>query len=117
MGVQILSYDLLKKFDSEKKLDKILGVVKKGDVVLLEGRLTPNEETNLMTHALKNISGKFPGIEIAFLESSTSTLLEKIKNNVLKVLIGNRIGLTVVGPSKVIKEIKMNPDKLEILFK
>lgn len=118
MGVQVLAYELLKNFNSETKIKKILDVVKKGDIVLLEGRLTNEEETELMTHALKNISGKFPGIEIAFLESSNSTsLVEKIKTNVLKVLAGNRIGLTVVGPSKVIKEIKMNPDKLEILFK
>lgn len=117
-GVQVLAYELLKNLDSTSKLKKILEVVKKGDIVLLEGRLTSEEETDLMAHALKNISGKFPGIEIAFLESSTSkSLLDKIKINVLKVLAGNRIGLTVVGPSKIIKEIKMNPDKLEILFK
>ena len=118
MGVQVLSHDLLNELDVSSKVDKILKIVKKGDVVLIEGRLSPNEETDLMAKALENVSGKFTGIEIAFLEGKKSTsIMGVVKKHILKVLIGNRLGLTVVGPSKVIKEIKMNPDKLEILFK
>ncbi len=117
-GVQVLSYELLKGLDSDSKLKKIMEVVKKGDVVLLEGRITADEETTLISQALKNVSGKFSGIEIAFLDSTDSkSVFEKIKGHLLRFLAGNRIGLTVVGPSKIIKEIKMNPDKLEILFK
>jgi hypothetical protein len=117
-GVQVLSYDLLKDLTQDSKLKKIMDVVKGGEVVLLEGRLTADEETVLISQALKNVSGKFSGIEIAFLDSSDSkSVFNKIKTHVLRLLAGNRIGLTVVGPSKIIKEIKMNPDKLEILFK
>ena len=118
MGVQVLSHDLLNELDVSKKIGKILGIVKKGDVVLIEGRLNPNEETDLMAKAMENVSGKFTGIEIAFLEGKKSTsIISIMKKHILRVLIGNRLGLTVVGPSKIIKEIKMNPDKLEILFK
>lgn len=118
MGVQVLSHSLLKGMDSSKKLDKIFDIVKKGDVVMLEGRLTADEETVLISKALRNVSGKFSGIEIAFLEGKKSkTLTENIRGKLLKLIAGDRFGLTVVGPSKLIKEIKMNPDKLEILFK
>ena len=88
------------------------------EMLFLEGRLSPNEETDLMAKALENVSGKFIGIEIASLEGKKSTsIMGVVKKHILKVLIGNRLGLTVVGPSKIIKEVKMNPDKLEILFK
>ena len=90
----------------------------KGDVVMIEGRLLPDEETELITSALKNVSGKFSGVEIAFLDSQKSlTFFERVKESLLKILAKDRIGITVVGPSKIIKEIKMDPQKLEILFK
>ena len=117
-GVQVLSYNMVKELDSDKKVNKILEIVKKGDVVLIEGRLSPEEETVLMSKALRNVSGKFSGVEIAFLEDgSTNSVVDKLKSSFLKVIAGNRFGLTAVGPSKIVKEIKMNPDKLEILFK
>lgn len=117
-GVQILSHTLLNELDQGKKLEKIFSFVKNGEIVMLEGRLTADEETTLISKALKNVSGKFSGIEIAFLEGQIEkSFLQKIKAGILKVLAGNRLGLTVIGPSKIIKEIKMNPEKLEILLK
>jgi hypothetical protein len=118
LGVQVLSYELMKNVESNKKVDKILDGVKSGDVVLIEGRLSSDEELELTTKALKNVSGKFSGVEIAFLSSTNSkSILEKVKDNIIKILAKDRFGITVVGPSKVIKEIKMDPNKLEILFK
>jgi hypothetical protein len=118
VGVQVLSYNMVKDFDVDKKVAKILEIVKKGDVVLIEGRLSADEETVLMSKALRSVSGKFSGVEIAFLENNeTKTLVDKLKNKVLKLIAGDRFGLSAIGPSKIIKEIKMNPDKLEILFK
>lgn len=117
-GVQVLSYELIKNLDSAKKTKRILDIVKKGDVVMLEGKLSPEEELNLTSKALSSVSGKFSGIEIAHLSSSGSeTLTEKLKGLLIKTIASNRFGITVIGPSKIIKEIKMNPDKLEILFK
>lgn len=117
-GVQVLSHALLKDFDQTQKLEKIFEIVKKGEIVMIEGRLTPDEETTLISKALKNVSGKFTGVEIAFLEGKQQlTLPQKLKNTLLKLLAGDRFGLTVIGPSKQIKEIKMNPEKLEILLK
>lgn len=117
-GVQVLSYELIKNWDSSDKLKKILDIVKKGDVVMLEGRLTAEEETELVYQALANVSGKFTGIEVAFLNSNKSrNILEKVRDSIVKILVKDRIGITVIGPSKIIKEIKMDPNKLEILFK
>lgn len=117
MGVQVLSYELMKKLSSEKKIDKVLDIIKKGDIVLLEGRLSSDEELTLTSRALQNVSGKFSGIEIAFLNSITSkSLIEKIKTGLLQIIAKDRFGITAIGPSKIIKEIKMDPNKIEILF-
>ena len=118
MGVQVLSFDMMKKMEESKKISKILEIVKKGDLVMLEGKLHPDEELALTSGALKNVSGKFSGIEIAFLASGDSeSFLDKVKQNIAKLLVKDRFGITVVGPSKIVKEIKMDPNKLEILLK
>ena len=117
MGVQVLSYDLVKGLHFEQKISKVLEIVKKGDVVLLEGRLSPDEELTLTSKALESVSGKFSGIEIAYLKSSNSkTFFGSFKETLIKLLAKDRFGITVIGPSKIIKEIKMDPQRLEILF-
>ena len=118
VNVQVLSYDLMNNLTSLAKVRKILQIVKKGDLVMLEGRLTVDEETSLISSALESVSGKFSGIEIAYLDSKKSIgFIDKFRERIIKLLAKDRIGITVVGPSKLVKDIKMNPDKLEILFK
>jgi len=116
--VQILSYDLMSNLKSFEKISKILNIVMAGDIVMLEGRISYADETELISSALKNVSGKFSGIEVAYLDKNNySSILDKFKNSIIKLLAKDRIGITVIGPSKLIKEIKMDPNKLEILFK
>jgi len=118
VGVQVLSYELVKNLRSSAKIKRILDIVKKGDVVMLEGKLSSDEEASLITSALESVSGKFSGVEIAYLDSmSSKSLIEKFRDRIVKILAKDRIGITVVGPSKIVKEIKMDPNKLEILFK
>ena len=118
MGVQVLSYELIKNWSDSEKIKKILEVVRKGDIVMLEGRLDPIIETELVSKALSNLSGKFSGIEVAFLNSPKSkSVIDKFRDSILNFIAKDRMGITVIGPSKTIKEIKMDPNKLEILFK
>jgi hypothetical protein len=118
MGVQVLSYELFKDLRSSEKIGRILEVVKGGDIVMLEGRLDSEIEADLIAQAMANISGKFTGVEVAYLGSvKARSFAQKIKEQIVKILVRDRMGITVIGPSKVIKEIKMDPDKLEVLFK
>ncbi len=117
-GVQVLSFDLIKNLTSTEKIEKILNIVKLGDLVMIEGRLSSEIESELITKALESVSGKFTGVEVAFLNSRTEdNLIEKLKSSVIKLIAKDRIGISVIGPSKIVKEIKMDPQKLEILFK
>ena len=116
-NLQVLSYKLIENLSSSAKITKILDLVKLGDVVMFEGRLSSEEELDLTTKALQSVSGKFTGVEIAFLGSTGTGLLEKLKHNIVKVVSGRSLGITVIGPSKIIQEIKMDPNNLEILLK
>ena len=117
IGVQILSYSTIKNLDTDKKVKKIIKIIQEGKIVMLEGRLEPKEEYEITKSALKKVNDDFSGIEIGFLSSdSSNNFVEKIKNKILELIAKNRFGITVIGPSKIIKEIKMDPNKLEVLL-
>jgi len=40
----------------------------------------------------------------------------KMKHGLAKRLVGDNSSLTVIGPATVIKEIKRDPKKIELLF-
>jgi len=40
----------------------------------------------------------------------------KIKHHVAKRLVGDNSALTIIGPATVIKEIKRDPKKLELML-
>ena len=52
MGMQVLSYELMKGIGTHLRIKKIMEIVKKGDIVMLEGRLSVDEETILISSAL-----------------------------------------------------------------
>jgi len=40
-----------------------------------------------------------------------------MRNNFFGMLLGDRQGLTVIGPATIVKEIKKDPNKIELLTK
>ncbi len=118
MEVKIFSYEVLTRLSQFERINRILKIVRKGNLVLIEGRLKKEEEVLLISKTMENISKSFTGVEIAYLDSKTKGgLVEKIKNKLIKLLAKDRLGITVIGPSKVVKEIKMDPMKIEIFLK
>lgn len=117
MEVKIVSNSMISQLDSSKKIDKLYQMVKSGNLVILEGRLTNNEELMLTSKSLKHINDKFSGIDIAFLNvKKDANLLDKIKFKLATYLLKYEIGITVIGPSKKVKELKMNPEQIDILL-
>ena len=107
--------------NSSQKADKILSFVRLGNIVVIDGKLGPEDEMEITNKSLKKIDSKFSGIEIAHIyENNTKkedSLVEKLKQKLVYFLAKDKIGITLVGPSKKIKEVKMNPSKLEIDLK
>ncbi len=119
LTLQFIPYEEIQGLESEKRIVKILDVVKNNKIVLLQGRLKSAEETELIQRTMESINSKFKGIELCTIypEAKDMQTLEKIRKGVVKVLLGNREGLTIVGPASIVKEIKKNPGKIELLTK
>jgi len=90
-------------------------------IIILQGTLKPEEEAKLIENTMTlvgNIKG-FRGIEIATLsgENGYKGLFNKIRHNIARILIGEQDSMTIIGPANVVKSIKRNPKKIELMLK
>jgi len=117
--LQYIPYLDIAKLGPEAKIKKILKSVKENKIILVEGRLDPFEESKLIEMTMGEINRKFSGIEIASIipNNKKKLLIDKIKNEFIRVLFGKREGVTIVGPASIVKEIKKNPNKIELFTK
>ncbi|MDP7140898.1 MAG: DUF2073 domain-containing protein [Candidatus Woesearchaeota archaeon] len=114
-----MAYSEIEHLNSDDRIKRILEVVKENKIVLLEGRLSREEEANLIQATMQQISNKFKGIELGVFENEKGddVFINKLKKNFVKMLLGNRNGMTIIGPASIVKEIKKNPNKIELLTK
>lgn len=98
-------------------MQRILEPVKNNQIVVLEGKLEPKEEAELIQETMREIDECFKGIEFSYIDPHPDhdVLIEKIRNTLLHLLLGNREGFTVIGPNHLIKEIKKNPHKIQLI--
>jgi len=107
--IEFVSSSLLgSKGDS--KIEYILDHIKENTILVLEDPLTPQEEKNLIKETMKLVDRSFPGIEISTLGSEGDGL----KASLIRLLGGKRHGLTVIGPSKLIRQIKKDPNTIHL---
>ena len=102
--------------DLDQKLKKILKCVKDERIILIDGKLHPSEESELIKKTMEQIDRKFKGIEIASInyDFSDLDLFEKLKKNIANMLLNRRAGFTIVGPATIVKEIRKDPSKIEL---
>jgi len=119
LTLQYLPYNEYCDLSSDGKIRKLLGIVKTDSIVLMEGRLTAEEEAKLIEKTMEQITRSFKGIEICtiFPDKKNDPFFKKMKNDFYKLLLGNRVGVTVIGPATIVKEIKKDPNKIELLTK
>jgi uncharacterized protein len=117
--IQFIAYSKLETLSAGERIQKILKEAKESKIVLLEGRLRPEEEAMLIRTTMEQIDKKFKGIELAVINPSIRSTegLGKIKAALSKLLLGNRMGFTIIGPAALVKEIKKDPEKIELLMK
>ena len=80
--------------------------------------LKPAEEVDLIQQTMAQISKKFKGIEICTIypEDQHLQFFKKIRTGMLKFLLGHREGLTIIGPASVVKEIKRDPNNIQLFI-
>ncbi|MBT4604698.1 DUF2073 domain-containing protein [archaeon] len=113
---QFVPYHDMQHLSSSKRIQKLISIVKNEKIVVMEGRLRKEEEAGLIEETMNSVSRAFPGIEIGVIYPESGKLqgFEKLKNNVVNLLLGDRQGFTVVGPASIVKKIVRNPGKLEL---
>lgn len=117
LTLQFIPHSEIQSLDSAKRISKLLKLVKDDKIVLLEGRLKSHEETELISKTMEEVDNKFKGIELSVVnpESQTTTdILQKLRAIFINLLLGHRSGFTIIGPATIIKEIKNDPDKIQL---
>ncbi len=116
LTLQFVPYHEIENLSSENKIRKLLNLVRSDKILLVEGKLQPHEETKLIERTMEQISRDFKGIEICTVlpDKKNQAFSKKIRSTVLR-MFGYKEGLTIIGPATIIKEIKRDPNKIELL--
>lgn len=119
LTLQFLPYTEIEGLPSAKRIQKLLDLVKTDKILLLEGRLKSEEEAELIRRTMEEIDSKFTGIELSVIypESKNTAAFAKLKQGLINMVLGDRRGMTIIGPANVVEEIKQDPDKIQLFTK
>ena len=116
LTLQFVPYSEIERLNSEERIDRLLHIVKDDKIVLMQGRLRPEEEILMIQETMAAIEERFKGIELCtiFPEEKNIQFFNRVRKSMAKALLGNRDGITIIGPTSVVKEIKRDPNKLQL---
>ena len=116
LTLQFVPYADIQSLDTGVRISKILGIVKNKSVVLMEGRLKPEEETKLIKKTMEEINRSFRGIELCTIypEEKNVDVFKKLKKNFTSMILGDREGITIIGPASIVREIRRDPNKIHL---
>ena len=112
-----MPYSDIEHLTTSDRIDKLLDIVKGNKIVLMQGRLHPEEEGKLIQETMQQIEDSFRGIEICTIypEEKNLQLLKRMKKEMVKYIVGNRDGITIIGPATIVREIKRDPNNMMLL--
>ena len=119
-SLQFIPFSEIRDLDSSQRIKKILDIILGNNILLIQGRLLPEEETRLIgdTMAMIKHVKNFRGIELAVISGTNkANILQKARQNIANAISGGDMGaITIIGPATIVKEIKKNPRKIELLL-
>ena len=118
-SIQFLPYSEIRELNSDERIKKILGIIFNNNILILQGRLTANEEARLIgdTMAMIGHIKNFRGIELAVIGNSQETIFGKMTKGIANAIAGGDFSaITIIGPATIVKEMKRNPKKIELLL-
>ena len=121
LTLHFMPYSEIVRLDSVERIKKLLRIILDNKVVILQGKLTPEEETRLIEDTMimvGNIRG-FKGVELAIIDQNKGDLgmMGRMKFGLAKALTGQQNALTIIGPATIVKEMKKDPKKLEVMMR
>ncbi|OGJ13268.1 hypothetical protein A3K82_01775 [Candidatus Pacearchaeota archaeon RBG_19FT_COMBO_34_9] len=119
-AIQFLPYSEVRDLKSDDRIKKILNVILGNNILILQGRLTSNEEARLIgdTMAMIGHIKNFRGIELAVISGNgRESILGKMTRGIANAIAGGDFSaITIIGPATIVKEMKRNPKKIELLL-
>jgi len=120
LTIHFMPYSEIAREDTIGRIRKIMGLILQRKIIILQGKLLPDEEVRLIENSMTLIGNikDFQGIEIAAVsgEDDKRGLFEKVRRNIAKILVGEQDAITIIGPASVVKEITRNPKKIELML-
>src|SRR3989344_7882536 len=119
-SIQFLPYSEIRYLEGNERIRKILNIVLVNNILIVQGKLKPEEETRLIgdTMAMIGHVKNFRGIELAVIGGNgDDSILGKMRKGLANALTGGDLGaVTIIGPATIVKEIKKNPRKIELML-
>jgi hypothetical protein len=117
LTLQFIPFSDIAALTPNRRIKKLLDVVMQDRIVLLEGRLSKTEEAELIRRTMEEIDENFKGIEISVMypEKKDVDVIMRLRQDLANLLLGNRRGITIIGPATIVKEIKKDFDKIQLL--
>lgn len=120
LSLHILPFSEISDLGITERIKKILKLILENKIVILQGRLRVEEEIRLIedTMAMVDHIKSFRGIELAVIEPNLkdAPFFDKMKQGLVNKLSGGTNALTIIGPATIVKDIKKDPKKLEIML-
>lgn len=120
LTLQFVQFSEIENLNSIERIKKLLKIVLQNKLILLQGRLKPEEEARLIedTMVLIGTVKGFKGIELAVLSPNEKKMpiKSKLKHRIAKLLIGEQDAVTIMGPASIVREIKNDPTKIQLLL-
>ena len=119
-SIQFMPYSEIRDLESGERIKKILKIILGNNILIIQGRLRPGEETRLIEDTMAMIGHvkNFKGIELAVIsENGGGKFFGKMRQEIVNAISGGDIGaVTLIGPATIVKEIKRNPKKIELFL-
>ena len=103
--MNVVSRDKVESMGSMEKLRFILDGVKSGNIVVLEGELTAEEQMKLIELTMMEVDESFTGIEISGYPTKRGLLNLRRKTR-----------LTIIGPAAKMKTIRKDKDLISAII-
>ena len=118
--IHFMPFSEIAREDSIGRIKKIMGIVLDSKIIILQGRLKSDEEVRLIENSMTLIDNipDFQGVEIAAIsgDSEFDNLFHRVRHNLARILVGEQDAITIIGPATVVKEIKRDPKKIELML-
>jgi len=120
-SIQFIPFIDLERLDSGRRIKKLLDIILDDKIIVLQGKLKSEEEARLIEDTMVMVGRVkgFKGVELVVVEPNNepAPLTSKIRHGIANLLVKNQDSLTIIGPASIIKEIKRDPKKIELMFK